>query len=553
MEKAFEAITWRVIAIIIIAFAGLIIAQLVKFIIYSISYRKPMWKMLYQTGGSPSSHTSMIVAFLVSMFLIQLLELGYLDWSFAVAIVFGIIVIHDVKGLGYESSRHAILINKIVDGMDEDKKNDLGLDNEPKLSTDIGNNSTHVKIGAIIGAIVGAIGTLIIEQMSKSSIRELKIFTGNIKSINSMLQERTMVVFILGVIAMVFAQLLKFIIHSIVEKKPMWKMLYSSGGFPSSNVAFILAFTVAMFLIQFKELNYLDWSFGVAIVLGFISIHDALGVRYQTSRQAKVLNKVLMDMTPEKKQELGIKDDNLRELLGHRPGEVLVGALIGITIGIIGFFIMEQILGSTVTINIAPQQQNVNNLVQFITMRAMLIFIIATFGMLAAQFMKLGIYSYIYKKPAWDMLHSTGGFPSSHTSFVVSLITALGMIQFRDMGYLDWSFSVSLTFGILTLHDAMGVRYEATKHAIILNKLVKTLPDEKKEALGLVNQPILKELLGHKKYEVFAGAILGVAVGMLGFVIAITCFCGYVNTPNPENIPVMTTTEIFKNFVFYLK
>ena len=51
----------------------------------------------------------------------------------------------------------------------------------------------------------------------------------------------------------------------------------------------------------------------------------------------------------------------------------------------------------------------------------------------------------------------------------------------------------------------------------------------------------------------FAGAILGVAVGMLGFVIAITCFCGYVNTPNPENIPVMTTTEIFKNFVFYLK
>ena len=175
-------------------------------------------------------------------------ELGYLDWSFAVAIVFGIIVIHDVKGLGYESSRHAILINKIVDGMDEDKKNDLGLDNEPKLSTDIGNNSTHVKIGAIIGGIVGAIGTLIVEQMSKSSIRELKIFTGNIKSINSMFQERTMVVFILGVIAMVFAQLLKFIIHSIVEKKPMWKMLYSSGGFPSSNVAFILAFTVAMFL-----------------------------------------------------------------------------------------------------------------------------------------------------------------------------------------------------------------------------------------------------------------------------------------------------------------
>jgi acid phosphatase family membrane protein YuiD len=142
------------------------------------------------------------------------------------------------------------------------------------------------------------------------------------------------------------------------------------------------------------------------------------------------------------------------------------------------------------------------------------------------------------------MLHSTGGFPSSHTSFVVSLITTLGMIQFHDLGYLDWSFSVALAFGILTLHDAMGVRYEATKHAIILNRLVATIPDDKKEALGLVNQPVLKELLGHKKYEVFAGAILGVAISMIGFAIAIACFQGYVNTPHMEAIKT-TTKNLF--------
>ena len=543
-ESALNGITWRVIATIIIAFIALVLGQLIKFIIYSISYKKPMWKTLYQTGGFPSTHTSMVVAFLVSMTLIQLLELGYLDWSFSVAIVFGIIVIHDVKGLGYESSRHAKLINKIVDGMDEEKKNELGLDNEPKLSTDIGNKGTHVQIGALIGAIVGVIGTLIVEQISKSSISELRIYTGNIKSLNSMLQERAMVVLILAVIAMGIAQLVKFIIHSIAEKKPMWRMLYSSGGFPSSNVSFILAFGVAMFLIQFNELKYLDWSFGVVVVLGFINIHDSLGVRYQTARQAKFLNKMLKDMTPEKKIELGIKDDKLRELLGHRPSEVLVGALIGIGVGILGFIIMENVLGSDVTINIQPNQENVGNVIQFITMRAMLIFIIATFGMLAAQFMKLGIYSYIYKRPAWDMLHSTGGFPSSHTSFVVSLITTLGMIQFHDLGYLDWSFSVALAFGILTLHDAMGVRYEATKHAIILNRLVATIPDDKKEALGLVNQPVLKELLGHKKYEVFAGAILGIAIGMIGFAIAIACFQGYVNTPHMEAIKT-TTKNLF--------
>ena len=111
MQETNNAITTRVIALIIIAFSGWIISQLVKFAIYSISYKKPMWKMLYQTGGFPSSHTALIVSFLISMTLIQIFELGYLDWSFAVAIVFGIIVIHDVKGLGYEARKHAILIN----------------------------------------------------------------------------------------------------------------------------------------------------------------------------------------------------------------------------------------------------------------------------------------------------------------------------------------------------------------------------------------------------------------------------------------------------------
>ena len=66
----------------------------------------------------------------------------------------------------------------------------------------------------------------------------------------------------------------------------------------------------------------------------------------------------------------------------------------------------------------------------------------------------------------------------------------------------------------------------------------------KQQALGLVNQPVLKELLGHKKYEVFAGAILGVAIGMIGFAIAIACFQGYVNTPHMEAIKT-TTKNLF--------
>ena len=547
MQETNNAITSRVIALIIIAFCGWIISQLVKFAIYSISYKKPMWKMLYQTGGFPSSHTALIVSFLIAMTLIQLFELGYLDWSFAVAIVFGIIVIHDVKGLGYEARKHAILINKFIKDLPEDKRKEYGLGNEEELSIDFGNKGSHVQIGALIGAIVGVIGTLVVESTFHSNIKNFRVFTDNVSSVSNFFTERAMVVLIVGAIAMFIAQLVKMIAYSIQEKRFEWSMIYKSGGFPSSNVSFVVCVTLLLFLVQYNELGYLDWSFSVAVVLGFVMIHDEMGVRFQTARQAKVLNRIIADLTEEEKKQLDIKDSNiLRELLGHKPNEVLVGAAIGVGVAFFGFIFIDSVLGIAPT-NTSPMPVNIDSITQFITMRAMLIFIIATFGMLTAQFLKLIIYSLIYKKLAWDMLHSTGGFPSSHTSFVVSLSVALGMIQFHDLGYLDWSFVIAITFLVITLHDAMGVRYEASKHAIILNKMVASMDEEEKEYFGLINQPILKELLGHKKYEVVAGAIVGVIVGMIGFVIAITSFAGY-NKVVEEAISTssVTTMELLK-------
>ena len=79
-----------------------------------------------------------------------------------------------------------------------------------------------------------------------------------------------------------------------------------------------------------------------------------------------------------------------------------------------------------------------------VTTRAMEVLIISVISMLLAQAFKYIFYSIKYKKPVWRVLFSTGGFPSSHTAFCITLCITLGMFQWRDLHSLDWSFAVAL-------------------------------------------------------------------------------------------------------------
>ena len=154
-----------------------------------------------------------------------------------------------------------------------------------------------------------------------------------------------------------------------------------------------------------------------------------------------------------------------------------------------------------------------------ITTRAMEILIISVMAMLLAQIIKFIIYSIRYKKPCWRLLWSTGGLPSSHTAFCIALCITLGMFQWRDMQSLDWSFAVAVVFSAITIHDAFGVRLEASKHAIILNNLVEDFTEDQKKELGFGKKGKLKEMLGHKITEVAGGAVVGVICGLVGFFI----------------------------------
>lgn len=157
---------------------------------------------------------------------------------------------------------------------------------------------------------------------------------------------------------------------------------------------------------------------------------------------------------------------------------------------------------------------------RLISAKAFQVLIISLSAMFMAQIIKFIIYSIRTKKSQWRMLISTGGMPSSHTAFVIALTISLGMIQFRTgSGTIDWSFTVAVVFSCIVIHDAMGVRLEASKHAKILNRLAEYMTEEEKQEIGYGKKGVLKEMLGHKGSEVIGGVIVGVIVGLIGFFI----------------------------------
>ncbi len=105
-------------------------------------------------------------------------------------------------------------------------------------------------------------------------------------------------------------------------------------------------------------------------------------------------------------------------------------------------------------------------------------------------------------------LTSSGGMPSSHSSFTVALAMGLG----QTYGYDSALFAIGAVFSFVVMYDAANVRLEAGKQATLLNKIVEHI--EGHQTLKLQDFQ-LKELLGHTPIQVLAGAILGIVVALV--------------------------------------
>lgn len=110
------------------------------------------------------------------------------------------------------------------------------------------------------------------------------------------------------------------------------------------------------------------------------------------------------------------------------------------------------------------------------------------------------------KKMDFRKFISSGGMPSSHSSFVCSMTTMVG----EKVGYDSSMFAVCVIISLVIMYDASGVRRSVGKQAIVLNDLIEEFSKE-----GIVKEGRLKELLGHTPIEVFAGAFLGIIIALL--------------------------------------
>lgn len=106
-----------------------------------------------------------------------------------------------------------------------------------------------------------------------------------------------------------------------------WKHFLGTGGMPSSHSAFVSGLTAAVGFIH----GWDSTLFAISLVSSLIVMYDAAGLRRAAGRQAAVLNK----LTEEFLEKGEIKQERLRELLGHTPVEVFAGAALGVVVALI--------------------------------------------------------------------------------------------------------------------------------------------------------------------------------------------------------------------------
>jgi uncharacterized protein len=134
-------------------------------------------------------------------------------------------------------------------------------------------------------------------------------------------------VLVASFLAWAVAQLSKTIYELIRQRKLLISRLVSSGGMPSSHSAFVTGLATATGRVS----GVSSAEFAIAVVLASIVMYDAAGVRRAVSIQARILNQ----MIEEAFQGSPMAEKRLRELIGHTPIQVFVGALLGIGIGLL--------------------------------------------------------------------------------------------------------------------------------------------------------------------------------------------------------------------------
>jgi acid phosphatase family membrane protein YuiD len=122
------------------------------------------------------------------------------------------------------------------------------------------------------------------------------------------------------------AQLFKMFAVLLQEKRLDLRYLWSSGGMPSSHSAVVTSLATAVAFID----GFGSVTFGISVILAFIVMRDAAGVRQSVGQQGDILKQILREIG--ERQPVKVLGRDFQVLAGHTPFQVMVGGLLGIGI-----------------------------------------------------------------------------------------------------------------------------------------------------------------------------------------------------------------------------
>jgi acid phosphatase family membrane protein YuiD len=134
-------------------------------------------------------------------------------------------------------------------------------------------------------------------------------------------------IFLATLVAWVIAQGFKVLLYWYRHHKINFRLFVGTGGMPSSHSALVTSLSTAIGL----ETGWTSPVFLLSLGMALVIMSDAAGVRRAAGQQAKILNEIMDDLYSAKP----VADTRLKELLGHTPVQVFVGAFIGIAVAVL--------------------------------------------------------------------------------------------------------------------------------------------------------------------------------------------------------------------------
>ena len=127
-----------------------------------------------------------------------------------------------------------------------------------------------------------------------------------------------------GLIGWGAAQVLKTIIYALMHHTLDLTRIFGDGGMPSGHSATVCAVATSAGIIYGLD----SFQFAISVIVAIIVMHDAMGVRLETGKQAAIINEIVRAFDELSSGKL--TDVKLKEFVGHTPIQVLAGILLGI-------------------------------------------------------------------------------------------------------------------------------------------------------------------------------------------------------------------------------